>query len=543
MATYDEVIRRWHERLTGINDRQNLTNHRMPVNDDAIFSYGSHFPLAVATRNRRGEPTALILNGDRWGPTTSKHQGMVRSMADRSHLPHVIVPFEALRSAGIDPVDIEIVEVTPDRVDTTTVVRHDLPGGTRWDWYRFATMINVDADEIEARLDADLVKRTADWHTERTSALQSAICRRKDLVDQSNPDVAPSIFGMIARLAAGKLMAVLTGVPFIERAPWDWEFTSTWRAATWPTKAYPTRRTADEMDGAQSNWQSAHWRQDRRVVRSDVVLANRGGWVVTFDAFGFEPSAPEQVDLDELPPVDDYGLRGVLVGVGAALIGALTGNPVVTFTHTRTRHWLGGSLLKAKIRHRGYTRCKACNGTSLKDGVTREDYRGAGFPASMQCETCQGAGGKHWTRSRTAYFISDFDAQEPNPLYFFCELPPGVKPTTLEDAIEALKPEPVLVAEQEGRSVERQGDIFAIELAAINRKALKAANARFEKMGELLGTNHVATEVAHLPNGVTVARGTLHHRPPHRRPDHVRHKLGEGKTWHVVTKNTVPVTA
>ena len=144
--------------------------------------------------------------------------------------------------------------------------------------------------------------------------------------------------------------------------------------------------------------------------------------------------------------------------------------------------------------------------------------------------------------SRTAYYISDFDANEPRPLYFFCELPRGVKPTTLAEAIEALKPEPVLMAEQLGRTITRQGDIFAIEVPTKTRRELKAEGATFEKMGELLGTNHVATEVARMPDGTTLARGTMHHKPPWRRPDHIRAKLTDGKTWHVIVKNTVPVT-
>jgi hypothetical protein len=56
----------------------------------------------------------------------------------------------------------------------------------------------------------------------------------------------------------------------------------------------------------------------------------------------------------------------------------------------------------------------------------------------------------------------------------------------------------------------------------------------------LLGTNHRATEVARMPNGSTLARGQLYHDPIGREKDHVARKLGDGQTWHLIIKNTVP---
>ena len=63
-----------------------------------------------------------------------------------------------------------------------------------------------------------------------------------------------------------------------------------------------------------------------------------------------------------------------------------------------------------------------------------------------------------------------------------------------------------------------------------------------EKRGNLLGTNHEATEVAYLKDGRTLARGTLWHNPDFRRPDHRRVPLAKGR-WHVIVKNTVPMSA
>ena len=157
-----------------------------------------------------------------------------------------------------------------------------------------------------------------------------------------------------------------------------------------------------------------------------------------------------------------------------------------------------------------------------------------------RCPDCLGRGVWGATRTRTAQFLSAFDTNETRPSYFFCELPPGSQATTIEEAYETLKPDAVRLAEQMGRTVFRQGDIFAIPLVNATKRGLRKQGARFERRGSLFGTNHVGTEVAYLPNGTTLVRGVLHHAPEFRRPDHKRVRLGDG--WHVVLKNLVPTT-
>lgn len=176
-------------------------------------------------------------------------------------------------------------------------------------------------------------------------------------------------------------------------------------------------------------------------------------------------------------------------------------------------HWLGESLIRARVTWK------------TEDGVEHH---------------------------RWAYFLSGFDHQEPAPLYFFAEMPPRVKPATVAEAYEFLKPEPVLMAEQMERRITRQGDIFAIATPSLDRRTLTKMGAVFEKRsgpwpgvigeraGELLHTNHRATEVARMPNGVTLARGQLYHDPIGRDRDHVARKMGDGQGWHIIVKNTVP---
>lgn len=194
---------------------------------------------------------------------------------------------------------------------------------------------------------------------------------------------------------------------------------------------------------------------------------------------------------------------------------------------TTRRHRLGESLIRAKVKVTLNEACKPCNGTG--EGI------------NSFCGECNGRGRRYHTSTRSALFLSGFDHQERQPLYFFCELPRGVKPTTVAEAYEALKPEPVKLAEANGRSVLRQGDIFAIPVPDTDLRSLRKMGATIEKRGRVLGTSHVASEVAYLPNGTTLMRGTMYHEPEQFRPaDHKRVTLPKS-TWCIAVKNTCPL--
>lgn len=162
---------------------------------------------------------------------------------------------------------------------------------------------------------------------------------------------------------------------------------------------------------------------------------------------------------------------------------------------------------------------------------------------------------RHWlgdstfrarANGRRRRFLSSFDYQEAQPLYFLCELPRSSKAETVEQAYEDLKPQSVKDAEAAGLLPTRQGDMFAIptELTTKQVKLLtphrKGRIVKRPKRG-LLGTNHTASEVMFATHGRVYARGLLYHAPgEHRPPDHARRKMGDGKTWHLLVKNTVP---
>ncbi len=144
------------------------------------------------------------------------------------------------------------------------------------------------------------------------------------------------------------------------------------------------------------------------------------------------------------------------------------------------------------------------------------------------------------------YYISGFDANEDPPLYFLARLPHEV--TSYKDAIEALKPESVKLAEAKGLEVLRQGDMFAIPTNYSTNDLLKKgavieeykANARLVPSCSLYGTAHCAEKMARLPDGTQLGRGMLMHRPGIRRPDHRDLPLPSPK-WYIIVKNTVPV--
>jgi len=138
----------------------------------------------------------------------------------------------------------------------------------------------------------------------------------------------------------------------------------------------------------------------------------------------------------------------------------------------------------------------------------------------------------------TSYFLSAFDENEPAPgLYFLAQLPDGAGPRTVAEAREALKPWEVTTAERLGRTVLRQGDVFAIASDWTTRDLEGPSDRR----AFVLGVNHEVTEVRQ-GFGSTFGRGVMRHRPREwgRRPEHRALKLGDGKTWYQLVKNTVP---
>jgi hypothetical protein len=192
------------------------------------------------------------------------------------------------------------------------------------------------------------------------------------------------------------------------------------------------------------------------------------------------------------------------------------------WTWLARRHWLGASVFTAEYSTNEWV--------SDPEGP---DYRSAGH-------------GRGYSRhvSRTATFLSAFDENETRSMYFLAQLPDGATPATVAEALEALKPPEVTAAEAAGLTVQRQGDVFAIPLDTTTRRVrTEAVNHEISRAVYVLSVNHTASESAVTADGRTLARGILRHRPREswRRPEHRNVKLGDGRTWHRLVKNNVPM--
>jgi hypothetical protein len=198
----------------------------------------------------------------------------------------------------------------------------------------------------------------------------------------------------------------------------------------------------------------------------------------------------------------------------------------------------------------------------LDDGrwkwVTYRHWLGAALFAA-DYEILHGWDNGHRNRhTGRAWFLSAFDEQETRPHYFLAQLPyddpdePG--PATVEDALRWLKPAAVLDAEERGALCTRQGDLFAVptdlttrQVATLGQRTKRThvtvSAVDLDGNPQQVTISHTATEVVHGSDGNTYARGVLYHAPTEwgRDPEHKRQRMGDGRTWHRLVKNTVPV--
>lgn len=441
--THEDVAQRWANRAI-FPGREALNSRNLHDMGDRINSYGSHFEVGRVLRDRKGDPTGWLLNGDRWpGVVTTRHQNAVRAAVGSHNLPIVTIPHTALSAASIELRSIEIIDVQDDWWTETIVTKEHLVGN----W----------AYETD--------------HSDRGGWINSR-----------------------------------TG-EFRERPVGHWGDTAP-EVCTCEGRSEPQYRAGVEWD--------AYYQQ--KLEHEVHMRARHGIW---------EPVSGHRRNTGRKSAHMSTNVVWDLVDDPTAPLGYV-------FERVIQRHWLGASLIKGTVPYRINTKHQQCGGTGVVD--------------MTDCRGCSGRGTVPVQRRRTAYFLSGFDTNETRPSYFFCELPPKVKPTTVEEALEALKPQAVKLAEQAGREVKRQGDIFAIPMPGLTLRDLKAQGGRHEKHrrvggisegGELLGTNHAATEVVYVGKQ-TYARGVIRHVPEFRRPDHKA--LTIGREWHLIQKNTVPVS-
>lgn len=392
----------------GNGRRLSMTGSSVIADGDTIYSYGRHFPMTTAIRNKDRSVRLILVNGDRWGNTTAQHQSQCRAMVGMMGYPSIIVPFTALDAAGIVHDSIEIAEVRPDRQQTFKHESTEKPG--------------TEHPDMDDPSGATFIAQR--WNYSVSPPVQE---------DYDKPLRVPD----------------------------------------------PNR-----VKVGRSNWLIAEWEPHDGVWR----------WETTRHWLGdscFRARVREAIVTEEWGPAVQNG----------------------------TEAWdLGYSTMRTSTRH--------------PDGLTAPARGGFAYNEHTR-----------W-RERRAYFLSSFDYNEARPLYFLCELPRRVKPATVDEAYEALKPAEVLAAEAQGLDVSRQGDVFAIACPELTtrevRKDLKRGEA-IVKRRHVLGTEHSTTEVALCKGGLTFGRGVMYHDVgwPRTR-DHARRRMADGKTWHLLVRNTVP---
>lgn len=107
--TISECINRFASRKS--NPRENGTVTWKGGNvfslDRVLYSYGTHFPLAVFLGHRDGK-AVYILNGDKYSNSTSSHQSETRTYCNRGERTAYTTSFTALRAAGIHGTDLTL---------------------------------------------------------------------------------------------------------------------------------------------------------------------------------------------------------------------------------------------------------------------------------------------------------------------------------------------------------------------------------------------------------------------------------------------------
>lgn len=449
-----DVIERWVQEVGKPNPRFLSANHtNIDYDSKQLYSYGTHFPMARLIGDRFNGGWFLV-NGDLYSVSTSRHQSETRWAIKRSGLKSLIVPFSAMREAGIDVDSIEWVEVTDDWNETISQTWErweDLPHHMK---YRTRTTTSVE------------------YRTEP--------CR-----------MGPR--GSLERYS-------FEGGKLIHRDIHENDYPGTDHFTPYTAYLYDEVRTEPGEDGL--------WHRERSVHH-----------------------------------------------LGQAVFRARYQSGIKPVKHWRM------SYDRDAMRHR----FEDTGSYDWDNPIQRRYYYTENKPVYD-----------------TAYFLSGYDENERGRtgqgLYFLAQLPDGVSPSTVDEAFECLKPESVKQAEAEGRDVVRQGDVFAFEVSyrpgtlkamgaerpGLDKRELEAL-AYMHKQGEtrermpgmgkterwVLGVNHTATDVLVTPAGQTLAKGTLRHKRVMRTwqgyfagmPEHKRVKLGDGKHWYALARNTVPLGA
>lgn len=504
----------------------------MSVNGDRIIHYG-HFDLAQIVRDKRGHAKLVVLNGDRWGgpsgfgPSTSSRQAQVRQAVERTGVYSIIVPVTALAAAGIAPGDIEPIDVRDDRHETEHRSSSTKPGKEH---------VMMPCPEGRTAITSLYVSGTHDCET-------GSLYRRREGGWEEWPQDA----------TVPEDVVLHDEQPFPDE-PSILDDEGGWRAWRDRWSQYHGRQVPGRVPLKVPNPERVY------VGRSKWQVAELGEdgiwrWEVEHHFLGdslFRARLRERVNVKPTPEqVAAFERHRHAASMATSLREHL-------FDENRAgRNWDDheqGELFPGR-RHRWHSGYAVPRSPEMIAELEREaEHWNDEVEAAWRAFTPLIPRGQdamtsrddrlviQRTRRRTAYFLSSFDYQESTPLYFLCELPRGARPTTVEEAIDCLKPPEVVAAEARGLQVTRQGDLFAIPTRLTKRQIRRMLRRTgFQKRLRVLGTNHSVTEGVMCKGGAVLGRGVMRHEPDGwRGADHKPQRMGDGKTWHLLVRNTVP---
>jgi hypothetical protein len=505
---HDDIVRRWfHVRTPGneafgrpdystdhiqsldIGYREWRNSRYEHSEGDELRSYGAHFPLVQAIRNRprngrMGAVRLWLLNGDRWGGSggfgysTSSQQLDCQRLARESGIPSIILPFSAIDAAGIDHGTIQPLAIDEDSWHSVEFRTNEFPEDAKWipqfetipgtgykygqgsnGWVEYPTMESIPGD-IRAYFDSE--GRVLPQYRERVE-YGSAFGRRYRKWNEQKPA--------------------------------------------------------------------------RDYATGDIV----------FRAWG--------TSYFEVPPV--YRFTGERKLYGAH--GEYSMNPDGSYTQTRSEHTLGQSVFRAAYRGSNGKRYFANFLSGVDDTPTGSGYFLVQLPRGANVESVASA----------------IESLKPQTMGIECKRQGDLFAIPTEFNMRKLRTMGADIRRSalagEGRRAkirERWEDRFTTALMEMGMptasweyrqypdnvqwRNYKRMHAHYSAMvqrelrewdsthaihtrRELYGTRHFGTDIAILPNGVTLARGTIRHS----NGDHSMLRLG--KVWHIVVRNTVPL--
>jgi hypothetical protein len=460
-------------------------------NGRTIYSYGSHFPMAYIVA-----PNLVWVNGDTFSNSTGRHQRYLRS-AIPSSATVVIVPNTALTAAGLDYQTIVPVDVKPERYEYTPHTSDVAPYGMSTDLterveYRESVSHYYVCDDDGTECQQCLGRSHATYHeTEKTTVypahdepLHMSYGTVDSYIRQAFYD---DVVGYIDTENGRQAVKYVAG-------QYHWHTSRHWLGDAVFTAVVD--RTFDGTVGPRNYYVSSFDRQERRPL---YFLSQLPHAVSTVD------EAIESLSPDSVKTARDMGRNVVRQGDMFAI-------PMSVTRHELTK--LGATFTKRKvsIEPNRYAR----------DQIAKRDAVNALIRDMPPYPTRQYWLG-HVQQSRDDFYLVYEDWQRA------CD--------AWSDALIA-------------RYTERFPDLEQITRwswqSASKYKPSSWHMTRNSEASALYGTAHTASEVATLPDGRQFAHGVMYHDPAiigqTRNGDHRRQRLGNGKQWHLVARNTVPVT-